>query len=79
MIEMTCHVNHLFDLWQRCSFSGIEALEFQCIYQYPRKACDRRRIPVVAISRTISIQKQMKSKYPEVGSEKPLAGKSCFV
>ena len=44
MIEMTYHVNHLLDLWQRCIFSGIEALEFSCIYQYPRKACDRRRI-----------------------------------
>ena len=32
MIEMTSHVNHSFDLWQRCNFSGIEALEFSCIY-----------------------------------------------
>ena len=28
--------------------------------------------------RTKSIQKQKKSKYPEVGSEKPLVSKSCF-
>ena len=33
MIEMTCHVNHFFDFWQLCNFSGIEALEFSCIYQ----------------------------------------------
>ena len=32
MIEMTCHVNHFFDLWQWCNFSGIEALKFFCIY-----------------------------------------------
>ena len=32
MIEMTCHVNHFFDIWQLCNFSGIEALEFSCIY-----------------------------------------------
>ena len=35
--------------------------------------------PVVATTRTKSIQKQIKSKYPEVGSEKPLASKTCFV
>ena len=34
--------------------------------------------PVVATTRTKSIQKQIKSKYPEVGSEKPLASKTCF-
>ena len=27
-----CLVNHFFDLWQRCTFSGIEALEFSCLY-----------------------------------------------
>ena len=32
MIEMTCLVNHFFDLWQWCNFSGIEAFEFSCIY-----------------------------------------------
>ena len=32
MIEMTGHVNNFFDLWQSCNFSGIEALEFSCIY-----------------------------------------------
>ena len=32
MTEMTCHVNHFFDLSQWCNFSGIEALEFACIY-----------------------------------------------
>ena len=31
-IEMTCHFNHFFDLWQWCNFSGIETLEFSCIY-----------------------------------------------
>ena len=29
MIKMTCHVNHLFDLWQWCNFSGIETLAFR--------------------------------------------------
>ena len=37
MIEMTCYVNHFFDLWQWCNFSAIEALT--CLV-----ACDRRRI-----------------------------------
>ena len=32
MNEMTCHVIHSFDIWQSCNFSGIEALEFSCIY-----------------------------------------------
>ena len=32
MFEMTCHVNHLFDIWKWCNFSVIEALEFSCIY-----------------------------------------------
>ena len=36
--EMTCHVNHFFDIWQWCNFSGIEALKFSCIY-YTRIAC----------------------------------------
>ena len=35
--------------------------------------------PVVANTHTKSIQKQIKSEYPEVGSEKPLLSKSCFV
>ena len=34
---------------------------------------------VVANTRTKSIQKQIKSKYPEVESEKPLASKSSLV
>ena len=38
MIEITCYVNQFFDLWQRCNFSEIEALEFS------RVACDRRPI-----------------------------------
>ena len=25
LIEMTCHINPFFDLWQWCNFSGIEA------------------------------------------------------
>ena len=24
MIEMMCHVNHFFDLWQLCNLPGIE-------------------------------------------------------
>ena len=31
-IEMACHVNHFFDIWQWCNFTGIEALEFSCMY-----------------------------------------------
>ena len=32
MIEMVCLVNYFFVIWQWCNFSGIEALEFSCIY-----------------------------------------------
>ena len=52
LTEMTCHVNHSFDLIEmtchvnhslisgndvQCNFSGIEALEFSCIYTNERK------------------------------------------
>ena len=56
MIEMTCHVNHFFDLWQWCNFSGIvkRPLNFRVfIREYV--------FPVVANVRTKSIQKQIKS------------------
>ena len=39
----------------------------------------RRKLRFRANTRTKSIPKQIKSKYPELGSEKPLASKSCFV
>ena len=35
MIEMKCYVNHFFDFCQ-CNLSGIEALEFSCIYTRTR-------------------------------------------
>ena len=56
MIEMTCHVNHFFDLWQWCNFSGIvkRPLNFRVfIHEYV--------FPVFANARTKSIQKQIKS------------------
>ena len=56
MIEMTCHINHFFDLWQWCNFSGIvkRPLNFRVfIHEYV--------FPVVANVRTKSIQKQIKS------------------
>ena len=56
---MTCHVNNLFDIWQRCNFSGIEALEFLCIYTRVQPAAEV--LTVVTNKRTKSIQKQIKS------------------
>ena len=51
----------LFDLWQWCNFSGIEALEF-FLYLYTRIACNRVDVfAVVANTRTKSVQKQVKS------------------
>ena len=64
--------------------------EFSCIYTRVQPAT-ANVFPVVANTRTKSIQKQIveyniKGKYPEeystvykVGSEKPLASKYCFV
>ena len=54
------HVNHFFDLWQWCNFSGIEALESSYIYTrvYPPTS---DVFPVVANTRTKSTQKQIKS------------------
>ena len=78
MIEMTCHVNNFLDLWQRCNFSGIEILEFSCIYTraWPATA---DVFPVVANTRTKSIQKQVKRiNFYKVGSKKHLASKSSF-
>ena len=79
MIEMTCHVNHFFDLWQWSNFSGIEALEFSCIYTSIQPAT-ADVFPVVANMRTKLIQKQVKSiDVDKVGSKKPLASKSGFM
>ena len=79
MIEMTCHVNHFFDLWQWCNFSGIEALEFSCIYTRILPAT-ADVFPVVANTSTKSVQKQIKIiDDDKEGSKKPLASKSCFV
>ena len=52
-----CHVNHFFDLFQWCNFSGIEALEFSCFYT---RVCSATAdvFPVVGNTRTKSIQKQ---------------------
>ena len=50
------------------------------VYLYTRLACYRRDILVVANTRSKSIQKQIKSiDVDKVGSEKPLASKSCFL
>ena len=59
MIEITCHVNYFFDLWQWCNFSGIEALEFLCLYRREQPGT-ADEFPVVASTRTKSIQKQVK-------------------
>ena len=61
----------LFDLWQWCNFCGIEALEFSCIYTRVQPAT-ADLFPVVANTRTKSIQKQITSiDVDKVGSKKP--------
>ena len=76
---MTYHVNHFFDLWQWCNFSGIQALEFSCIYTRVWPATVDVFV-AVANTRTKSIQKQIKSiDVDKVGSKKPLVSKSCFL
>ena len=78
MIEMTCHVNHFFDLWQWYNFSGIEALEFSCIYTRV-KLGTTDVFPVVANTCTKSIQKQIKSiEVDKVESKKTFCGKILF-
>ena len=73
------HVNHSYDIWQWNNFSGIEALEFSCIYARVQPAT-REVFLVVANMRSKSIQKQIKSTdVDKVGSKKPLASKSCFL
>ena len=73
---MTCPFNHVFDLWQWCNFSGIEALEFSCLYTRIQPVT-ADVFPVVANTRTKSIQKQVKSiNVNKGGSEKHLASKS---
>ena len=63
-------VNNFFDLWKWCNFSGIEALEFSCIYIFGRRYN----------TRTKSIQKQIKSiDVDKVGSKKPSVNKCFFV
>ena len=64
MIEMTCHVNNFFDLWQ----NSLAIMQFLWnrgpwifVSLYMRIAYDRRRISVVANTRTKSIQNQVKS------------------
>ena len=79
MIEMTCHVNHFFDLWQKYNFSGIDALEFSCIYTRVQPAT-ADVFPVVANKGTKSIKKQVKSiDVDKVGDKKRLESKSCFL
>ena len=66
-----------FDIWQWCNFSGIEALEFSCIYT---RVIHAEVFLVIANTRTKSIQKQIKSfDVDKVESKKPLASKSCFL
>ena len=78
MIEMTCPFNHFFDLWQWCNFSGIKALEFSCLYTRIQPAT-ADVFPVIANTRTKSIQKQVKSiDVNKVGSKKHLASKSIL-
>ena len=76
MIEMTCPFNHFFDLWQWCNFSGIKALEFSCLYTCIQPAT-ADVFPVIANTRTKSIQKQVKS-IDKGGSKKHLASKSIL-
>ena len=79
-IEMTCHVNHFFDIWQWYNFSGIEALEFSCIYTRVQAATAQVFVVVANARTSESIQKQIKSvDVDKVGSKKPLASKSCFL
>ena len=77
---MTCHVKHFFDIWQWRNFSGIEALEFSCIYTSVQAATAEVFL-VVADTRTKKSQQQIKSiDVDKVGSKKPLAtSKSCFL
>ena len=76
--RQTCHVNHFFDIWQWCNSSGIEALEFLCIYTCVQPATTDV-FPVVANARTKSIQKQVKSiDVNKIGSKKHLVHKSVL-
>ena len=69
----------LIDPWQWCNFSGIEALEFSCIYTRVYRAT-ADVFQVVANTRTKSIQKQLKSiNVDKVGSKQPWASKSCML
>ena len=66
-----------FDIWQWCKFSGIEAVEFSCIYT---RVIHAEVFLAIANTRTKSIQKQIKSiDVDKVESKKPLASKSCFL
>ena len=78
MIEMTCHVNDFFHLWQSRNSYGIEALEFSCIYTRIQPVTADVFL-VVAYTRTKFIQKQVKSiDVDKVGSKMTLASKFCF-
>ena len=83
MIEMTRHVDHLFDLWQWWNFSRIEALEFSRIYTRVLPA-PTDVFPVLANTRTKSIRVRYKHVWRILDLRwsrkwKPLASKSCFV
>ena len=66
--DVSCKSLLIFDLWQWCNFSEIEALEPATADVFP------------VVANTKSIQKQVKSiDVYKVGSKKPFASKSCFV
>ena len=59
MIEMKCHVNHFFDFCQ-CNLSGIEALEFSCIYTRVHIGCAHRPTLQVATILVAMVPKTLK-------------------
>ena len=62
---------------QWCNFSGIEAVDFSCIYT---RVIHAEVFLAIANTRTKSIQKQIKGiDVDKVESKKPLASKSCFL
>ena len=80
--KLSLHANGFCDehaVYFRFIFSGIEALEFSCIY--PRVwSTTADEFLVVANMRTKLIQKQIKSIDDDnIGSKKSLASKSCFL
>ena len=79
MSEMTCHVNDFLISGNDVIFLKSRPLNFLVFIQaYSLRSLTL--FPVVANTRTKSIQKQIKSiDVDKVGSKKPLASKSCFL